>query len=373
MRIICEKNELLASVQTISPAVQYKGTLPILSNFLIETAKNKIKISSTDLEISVKCYMKGEVVEEGGITVHARRFTDIVKEFVNNEIEIRSDETNCINIKSGKSKFILAGISKTEYPPMPKLSVDDEVFLLRKDIFVSMLKKTIFAVSRDSQKYVLNGICFILDSDFRMIATDGKRLAYAATKEIKTNKKRKEAIVPTKAADSILKILSHDSKSEYIKIAVTDNQLVIEVSDVIFFSTLIEGTFPNYEQVIPKKNDFEVKLNVKNTFTAVKQVAILTADKILADKSTAIRLCFGSNVLRISASTTGLGSGEVELEIDYKGKSTEISFNPNFLKEALQNINEDFIVFKFNDYLNPAIMYPEIDRNYFYVIMPMRI
>jgi DNA polymerase-3 subunit beta len=376
MKVICGKDELNRGIQIISPISSSKSTLPVLSNFLFETENGKIKLSSTDLEIAVKCYIKAEILEEGSITIPAKRFADIIKELSSeNEIEIRSDETNQININSGKSKFNLMGISKSEYPVIPNFP-DENNFTIKRELFTSMLKKTIFAASKDAQRYVLNGVYFILeDNILKMVSTDGRRLAYITAKEMQgiSHKTKIKVIVPTKAIADILRLLSSDIKADNIKIGIAGNQIALEIEDITFLSTLIEGAFPNYEQVIPKTSDIKVKLNVKDTLVAVKQMALLTADKVSSDRASAVKFYFNSNILRISASTAGLGSGEVELEIDYKATPTEINFNPNFVKEVLQNMDEESIIFEFKNSINPATIVPEKDKSYLCVVMPMRV
>lgn len=373
MKVVCGKEELLKGIQIVSPVASSKNTLPVLSNFLFKTDRDKIKLSSTDLEIAVQCHIKGEIIEDGGITIPAKKFADIIKELPSDEeIKIESNETNQINITAGKSKFNLMGISQTEYPVIPEFPKDNN-FTIKTEVFASMLKKTIFAVSKDAQRYVLNGVYFIIeDGKLKMIATDGRRLTYINTDKIKTDIKGK-AIVPTKAITDVLRLLSSDVKAETMQVGITGNQIAVGIEGIIFLSTLIEGIFPNYEQVIPKTSESKVKLNVKNTLAAVKQMAILTADKTSSDRSASVKFYFGSNLLKISASTAGLGSGEVELEINYKGEATEINFNPNFVKEVLQNIDEDFAIFEFKNSLNPVIIVPETDKNYLCVIMPMRV
>ncbi|MDR1663044.1 MAG: DNA polymerase III subunit beta [Endomicrobium sp.] len=376
MRVICGKEELSKGMQTVYFAASSKSILPILLNFLLETEDGKIKLSSTDLEIIVKCYIKGEILEEGSITIPTKKFSDIIKELsLENEINIRSNETNNqINITSGKSKFNLMGIPKNEYPATLDFPNENN-FTIKREIFVSILKKTIFAVSKDSQRYVLNGVCFVLEQDIlKIIATDGRRLAYTTTNEIKGIKLQTKikAIVPTKAIIHILKLLSSDIKTENIKIGITRNQIALEMEDITIISTLIEGIFPSYEQVIPKTSEISVRLNVKDTLSAVKQVALLVVDKISLDRPPAVKFHFNSNVLKISASTAGVGSGEVEVEVDYKAEPVEISFNPNFIKEVLQNIDEESIIFGFKNSLNPATIIPEKDKNYICVVMPMR-
>ena len=373
MKVICGKEELIKGIQIISPAPSSKNTLPVLSNFLFETKGNKIKLSSTDLEVAISCYVKGEIIKEGEITIPAKRFADIVKELSSdNEIEIRADEANHIDIISGRSKFNLMGISKTEYPVIPE-SPKESSFTVKKEIFASMLKKTIFAASRDSQRYVLNGVYFIVkDSQLKMVATDGRRLAYIKTIDIVQSGIEGKAIVPTKAIGNMLRLLSSDLKSENIQVGITNNRISVEIDDITLLSTLVEGLFPNYEQVIPKKPKLKVKLDVKNTLAAVRQMALLVDNPIPSDVSSSIKFHFSPNLLRISASSAGIGSGETELEIEYKSEVAEINFDPKFIKEVLQNIDEDFLIFEFTDSLNPALMFPEKHRDYLCVVMPMR-
>jgi DNA polymerase-3 subunit beta len=369
MKVLCGKEELLKGISVILPVVSAKSTLPVLANFLFETEGNKIKLSSTDLEIAVKCYIKGEIIEEGSITIPAKSFADIIKE-VSGDVEIRSDETQ-INIKSGKSKFTLMGIASSDYPVIPQFPKENN-FDIKKDVLSSMLKKTVFAVSKDSQRYVLNGVYFIAEEGkIKMVSTDGRRLAFI--EEDLSSKIKGKAIVPTKAVNDMLRLLSADGTDETVKLGLSDNQIALEVDGINFISTLIEGTFPNYEQVIPKKSDNKIKLNVKETLQAVRQMALLTQSKMSSDRSAAVKFTFDANIMRVSASTTGLGSGEAELSIEYSGKSAEINFNPGFIKEVLQNMDSDSVNFEFSNALNPAVISPEKDKNYICVVMPMRV
>ncbi|MDR1418211.1 MAG: DNA polymerase III subunit beta [Endomicrobium sp.] len=372
MKVICGKDELMKGLQIVSPVASSKNTLPVLSNILFETNTDKIKLSSTDLETAVQCYIKGEIVEEGAITIPAKRFADIIKELSSDQtIEITADDTNQINVISGKSRFNLMGISQKEYPIIPEFPKDNNI-IIKKDILTTMIKKTIFAVSKDAQRYILNGIYVIIErNNLKMVSTDGRRLAYIED-NIQTNIKGK-AIVPFKAMADILRLLISEVNSETIKLGLTNNQIALDMDGITFLSTLIEGAFPSYEQVIPKTNESKAKLNVKNTLAAVKQMALLTADKVSSDRSAAVKFYFSSNNLKISVSTAGVGSGEVELEIKYTGEPTEINFNPNFIKDVLQNIDEEFAILEFKNALNPTKISPENAKNYLCVVMPMRI
>ena len=371
MKVICAKDELIKGMQIVQPIISSKITLPVLSNFLFETEQDKIKLSATDLEIGVTCYIKAEIIEEGAITIPAKRFSDIVKEVAECNIEIREDETNQINIKANKSKFSIMGIEKKEYPALP-LFDKENIFTIKKQVLNSMLKKTIFAVSKDSQRYVLNGVYFTVeDGIIKAVSTDGRRLSYISMEGVGKEIKGK-VIIPTKAVLDILRLVSSNDKIEDVQICLSDNLMTIMIGDITFQTKLIEGVFPNYEQVIPKKTMSKIKLNVANTMSAVKQMALLTGDKLVADRASSIKFSFEKNKMIVSANTVGLGSGEVEVEAEYSGEIFDINFNPNYIKDILQNVDDENIYFSYTASQNPVVITPEKDKNYLCVVMPMR-
>jgi DNA polymerase-3 subunit beta len=371
MKVICSKDELLKGMQLVQPVITSKATLPVLSNFLFETDGQKIKLSATDLEIGVNCYIKADVQKEGGITIPAKRFADIIRELPNGDIEIKADETKQINIKSAKSKFILMGIDKKEYPSLPEFPKDN-IIKIKTTTLSSILRKTIFAVSKDEQRYVLNGVFLIIEKgEIKAVSTDGRRLAYICEKGINAKISGK-SIIPTKAVADILRLIALNENIEEITLGFSDNQIAIEIGDITFQANLIEGVFPNYEQVIPKKANSKIKIKAEDMMAAVKQMAPLTNGKIASDKSSAIKLSFGKNKLAISANTAGLGSGETEIEIEYGGDQIDINFNPSYIKDILQNIEDKNVVFSYTTSQNPIVLTPENNENYICVVMPMR-
>lgn len=371
MKVICAKDELIRGMQIVQPVIASKITLPVLSNFLFETEKDKIKLSATDLEIGVTCYIKAEIISEGAITIPAKRFSDIVKEVAEGNIEIRSDETNQINIKANKSKFVLMGIEKKDYPTLPDFQKEN-IFSLKTQVLNSMFKKTIFAVSKDSQRYVLNGVCFIVeDGTVKAVSTDGRRLSYITMDGVDKTIKGK-VIIPTKAVSDILRLISSNDKIEEVQISLSDNLMTVMIGDITFQTKLIEGVFPNYEQVIPKKTMSKIRLNVADMMSAVKQMALLTGDKLVADRASSVKLSFEKNKMIVSANTVGLGSGEAEVETEYSGEVFDVNFNPNYLKDILQNIEDENIYFAYTTSQNPVVITPEKNKNYLCVVMPMR-
>lgn len=368
MKVICGKEELLRGTQIVQTVVSPRSTLPILSNFLFETDGQQIKLSSTDLEVGVTCSMKAEIVKEGSITIPAKRFGDIIRELpADKDIEIKADESNQISIKCGKSHFVLMGLPKSEYPVLPQFP-EEKTFKAQKSLLRTMFRRAAFAVSTDETRYVLNGVYLIAETGtLKLVATDGRRLAYIS-RECLDKKVLHKAIIPTKAVNEVQRIMSADEKDEDVVVGVTENQVAFKVGGVTILSRLIEGTFPNYEQVIPKKHEMQIKVNVKEALSAVRQMSLLTSDK-----ASTVKFLFARNLLRISASAQGLGSGEVELDIEHAGPNVEIAFNPSFLIDILKNIESDQVVFELTTALNPALLSPANDKDYLCVVMPMRL
>lgn len=368
MKVICSKDELVKGAQIVQTIVSPRSTLPILSNFLFETEDKRIKLSSTDLEVGVSCYIKGEIVNEGSVTIPAKRFGDIIRELPNDkDIEIKANEMNQINIRCGKSHFILMGLPKADYPVLPTFS-KEEMFNLSETMLKTILRRTSFAASTDETRYILNGVYILIEKGLlKVVATDGRRLAYINTNNIDKNIKQK-AIIPTKAVNELQRVLSSENGKSGVNVGISDNQIVFNVDSVTVISRLIEGTYPNYEQVIPKSNDLKIKMKTKDTLSAVKQMALL-----VSDKTSVVKFLFGKNVLKMSASAQGLGSGEVELDVEHSGKNLEIAFNPAFLIDILKNIDEDEFFIELTSSLNPAVVKPSNNKDYLCVIMPMRV
>jgi DNA polymerase-3 subunit beta len=375
MKLICEKEELLKGLNMAYPAISTKGTVPVISNFLLSAENEKVKILATDLEISIQSYARAEIVEEGAITIPAKKLVDIVKEFQSEkEIDIRTDEGNKIVLRCGKSRFILNGLPKEDFPKIPNFPKENSI-AIKNSMLIDMFKKTVFAASKDSQRYILNGVYCVLSNDkIEMAATDGRRLSYIWTTDSKISaKENSKIIIPTKSVNEITKILSSNVKSESCEIGFNDNYLSVKVDDMVFSSSLIEGIFPNYEQVIPKDTDFKVRLNSADTLAATRQMALLTDNRSVADRASAVKFSFFEDKLTISAAAAGVGDGETELDIEYREKKCEISFNPDFIKEILQNTDKEFMNFYFSDSMKPAILKPEPEQNYLCVVMPMRV
>jgi len=266
------------------------------------------------------------------------------------------------------------GLPKEDYPVLPKFKTDGE-FLFDRKLLSEMIKKTIFSVSQDETRYVLCGIHFRVEKGkIKMVSTDGRRLSYIS-KDIEIDKKKEaKATIPTKAVNELNRIISQVGTKEEteeagkVKISIEENQVGFMIDDTVLISRLIEGHFPNYEQVIPRKSDIKLKINTEELLQATKRVALLTTEK-----SNSIKYSLKKNKLIISANTEGLGEARDVVGIDYAGEEMEIAYNPQFLIDVLRNIGCEEVFLELTNSLNPCLIRPTTEEDYISIVMPMRI
>lgn len=373
MRIICSKQNLLQGVETVQMAVSSKITLPILSNFLLETEKDKIKLSGTDLEVGICTFTPVEITKPGNITIPAKKFFEIIRELPDEKIEINTDESNRITIICAQSRFLINGLSKEDYPLLPEFK-EDKAITLPKKTLEKMLKKTSFAVSTDETRYVLNGVCLIFDNtQIKMVATDGRRLAYIS-EELNPDAtvgvgKQMQVIIPTKAANQLMHLLT-ESGEETVKVSIGENQIGFKINNTILISRLIEGNFPNYEQVIPKNYVLQLKLNTKEFLQVTKRVSLL-----VSDKGGSVKYDLKGNILRVSSISPGIGEAEEKMVAQARPENLqlEIAFNPTYVLDVLKVIDSEETYLELTSSLNPGVIRPSSKEEYLCVLMPMRL
>jgi len=368
MKINCATEELAKGVQTIQSALSARTTLPILLNFLMETENSKVKLVSTDLQMGVKHYIKAEIENEGSLTVPAKKFADILHTLPSgNDIFLSMDDESRMTIKCGRSRFVISGTPKSEYPVLPDFNKKN-AFDVPASELGAMIKKTIFAASSDETRYVLNGVHWVgLGGDLEMVATDGRRLALAK-KNLLPKDKEFKATIPTKILQELLRLLGNlEDSDERILVALTDNQVAFQTKNTTMLSRLVEGNFPNYEQVIPAKKDITIEASTKDLVTITKQAALCSQDR-----SGSVKFQLRKGALHVSAASQTLEFDD-EIPVDYKGDDFLIAFNPQYVVDGLKAISEDKIVLSLTTPVNPALIEPAGDApDYKYVVMPMR-
>ncbi len=366
MDVKLTKGELQKGIQIVQNAVSQKSGLLILSNILFETIKdNKIRLTATDLEIGIVSTIDTQIQEDGAISIPAKKISEIVRELPNEEIHLLVKKNNQITIKCEKSVFKMMGLPKDEFPKVPELA-DRDILTLPQALLKTMLNMTSFAISKDESRYILNGILLVVtEGKLRLVATDGRRLA-TIEKEVPgiRGELYKKIIVPAKAVSELLRILKDDGE---VKISFSENQLSFALDDTLLLTRLIEGEYPNYEQVIPKQSQGKLKLNKDRFYCATKRASLFTTPD-----SQSIKLDVLKNKIIISKSSRDGSESREEMDCEYNGEEMTIGFNPTYLMDALKNIDEEEISFELTNPDKPGVMRAE-DNSYIYIILPMQL
>lgn len=369
MQIVCSKAELLKGIQIVQSAVSTKSTLPVLSNILIETKTNQLKLAATDLEVGVRCLIKAEIVKEGALTIPARTFSDFVKTLPENqEIKITTEDATRMELRSGKTRCVLLGLPKEDFPVLPEFPEDHAVSIESKTL-LDMIRKTAYAASNDETRYILNGVYFMLDKGTaRMVATDGRRLAFKAC-QVQEKKTDISVIIPSKAIREVERLLiSEGIATDTVKVSVTENQVAFKIAETVIISRLIDGNFPNYEQVIPKASSTKIQLASKDLMAMTQRAALGSGER-----GGAVKYSLEKGKLRAKGAAQGRVEVEDELPVEYDGPTIEIAFNPQFVMDALKNSDASQVWLEISTALNPGVLRPVGDSEMLSVIMPMRV
>jgi DNA polymerase III subunit beta len=362
MKVTVDKDVLIKGIDTIQNVISAKTTLPILSNFLLETQKDTLRLTATDLNIGISCVIPVDIQEPGLITIPTRRFSNIIKELSDNKIVINSKKNNIVIIETTSCQFKIIGLPAEEFPKLPEFK-DKEVIELEQSLLKQMLNHTSFAVSLDESRYILNGIMFkIHQNNITLVATDGKRLAIDNKKLANPAGKDINMIVPIKTIQELQRNLRDDGK---LSIIIGPNQALFELDGTVIISRLIEGEFPDYQQVIPAPADSKIKISREQFLLAIRRASLLSTPDYQAVKFEVFK-----NKLVLSKSTPDVGESREEVVIEYSGKEILIGFNPNYLIDALKNLNMETVELEISGSEKPGVI-----RNdgYVYIVLPMRL
>jgi len=363
MKFSIVRSKFLDGLQRIQNVVSGKGTLQILQNAMIQAEDNRLCMTTTDLDISERCYVECEIEEAGSTTLPIRRLTSIIRELDEGKIMIEVNEDDVATVQAGSSYFKIIGMSVRDFPPVP---ATEGKFCYRVDqgVLREMLRKTSYAISQDETRRVLNGVLMAFkDNKLTMVATDGRRLALVEHEIEFPPEAEAELILPNKAVSELMRLLGNEGD---LKVYAQKNQTVFEIGTTMVSSKLIDGVYPNYRQVIPGACDERVVIEREALLSALRRVSVVTTDK-----SNAMRLTFSANQLTISINTPDVGEGRDTVPVKYAGKEISIIFNPEYVMDPLKNIDEDEVFLEMNDGHSPALLKCKVP--FLYVLMPLRI
>jgi len=363
MQFETKKDAFLKVLQTIQNAISTKNTLPILSNLLMETSEDNIKITATDLDIGISSILPIKPKEQGSITIPAKKLIDIIKELPDNDISVLLKKNNIVFIDCDKAHFKIVGLPKEEFPQLPAFK-DKEIINIPQKLLKEMISLTSFAVSHDETRYVLSGILFVIkDKYIRLVATDGRRLAFMEKALQDKAAAEKKVIIPSKTLNELYRVLNDEGS---VKIIFGENQVFFDIGSTKIISRLIEGEFPNYEQVIPKEIKQKIKIKREDFLSATRRASIFTDQDSLA-----VKLEISKDKMIISKSVPYMGEAREELNIEYNGKNLTVGFNPMYLIDVLKSLNQEEIEFQIEDADKPGVI--RMGQEYVYVVLPMQI
>lgn len=373
MHVRLDKETFVGALGLVQGVVETKKTLPILSHLLLEATEGGVSLFGTDLDVGLRSFMDAETVKPGAVAMSAKKLYEIGRELPEAPVDLQADAECVVTIRCHRAQFKIKGLPKEEFPALPEVRRDGGI-ALEKARFRDMIRKTLFAVSSDQTRYTLNGILFqVGKEDARMVATDGHRLALAKVPrgEVKGDGSlealgRDGILIPKKAMGEVLKVTRDDGGE--VQLRFSENQVVIEQGRTVLMARLIEGQFPNYDQVVPQGAG-----RVAAVDRELLQGALRRTSAILGDRMTPTEIDFHPGKLIVSCKNLDLGEAEEDLEAEYAGERVAIGFNARYLLDFLGAIEAPRVLVRITDPLSPALFQPADDPSYSCVIMPMRL
>lgn len=375
MKVKIEKAELQSLLSKTQNIVEKRNSMPVLVNVLLEAKAGKLKVYATDLEISLTDEVNAEVIEPGQAAIEAKRLFQIVKELQDGMVYLTKKSNHWLELKQDKTKVNIVGVNVEEYPIFPT-NYSQNFVKFNAQVLRDMIEKTIYSVSNDETRYHLNGVYFEQSKkgtglQYRMVATDGHRLSLvdrsAEGTEMSVPTQAAGVIIPRKGINEIRKLLELNPDGA-IEMSIEGAQLVVRQVSTVLFIRLIEGKYPNYQQLIPQTLKKKIRVPRGKLVSSLKVAALLANEK-----SRGVTLTVENGVLEISSNNPDLGDAKEEVLVDYTGENLKIGFNARYLLDVLNSISEDQVDIELNDQLSPGLIRPEGDRDYTCIIMPMRI
>jgi len=376
MKVNVNQQKLAHSVNMVSRAVSPRSTLPVLSNILVKTDDGRLRLSATNLELGITCWINAHVEIEGAITVPARTFTDLISNLPSDKVSLTLDHsTQTLNVRCGTSETNIKGIDAEEFPPIPKPNLEEGV-MLNVATFKDMVQQVAFAASTDEARPVLTGVLLKLDGEhISMAATDGFRISIREDDISNPVSPPIEAIIPARALVELARIIGSGDESMTMTFPPDRGQVIFHMDNLELASQLIEGSFPDYRAIIPPNFKTHTLLSTSGLLKACKQAEIIAREgtnvpqlNIIPDSEDS-----APSTLEISARSEQTGSSEVKVDASIDGVPLLVAFNVRFLREALEVIKSDNVILETNAANTPGLIRAPGDEHFKHIIMPMHI
>jgi DNA polymerase-3 subunit beta len=373
MEITVSKAELLRELSATQGVVERKTTIPILSNYLFEAGADRLSLTATDLDLSLRTSCNAKVKKEGSCTIPARKLHDYVKLLPDADITIKLLENHWVSIRCGRSNTKMVGMARSNFPSLPVFPTAG-VVKIPAQVLRGMIARTSFAIANEESRYTLNGALMVLKPEsITMVATDGHRLAHVerSNEKFEGISGEMKTLVPKKAMDELRSLVdSAGSDVETIEFAKDESTLFFRIGPRLLTSRQLTGQFPNYEAVLPKDNSKSILLHGDDLGSAIARVA-----QFADERSRAVRLKLENGELKLSASSTETGESEDSIETDYNGETLTIGFNAQYITDFLKAAGVGDVRLELKDSQSAGQLRPAEgeDYKYRYIVMPMRI
>ena len=363
MKFKIVRSKFLEGLKSVQNIVAAKGSLPILQNVLMEAGENRLVMTTTDLDISIRSSVECEIVESGATTLPVKLLFNSISKAAEGEIVVEVDDKERATITAGSAKFKLAGLPEADFPRLPK-DEDAYAYEIPQATLREMFRKVSYAASQDDTRRTLKGVLMSFkDSKLTMVATDGRRLALVENEIEFPKDVEKDIVLPSKAVQELQRSLNGE---EIASVMIQKTQVSFKLGNITIYSKLMDDVYPNYRQVIPKETVEKITIDRQLLLDALDRASVMTMDEAHSTK-----LIFSEGKLTVTSAASDIGEAKDEVAIKYAGEPIEIIFNPSYVMDPRKAIDDDEITINLNNGHSPAVIKCSIP--FLYVLMPLRI
>jgi len=385
MKIVCSQESLLRGIQTVQKGISSRIGLPIYNGILFEANEdNKVHLFATDLEIGIDCYIPAQVITAGSTVIPNRIISELIKKFPEGNIEIECLNDNITTIRENSSNYKILGFSAEEFSNFPEIKIKSKTKINQK-LFKETIQQVIFATSRDENRNFLSGALFkIIDNKIEVVTTDSHRLSLKNIKPTNIENPSMEGvevIIPYRALLELSKLLS-DNEEVFTEVKIGEKQIIFilfpdgQKNSIRIYSRLIEGQFPDYQQIIPNLFKTEIKVNTEDFKDKMERISLFVKEDLNTVKIEAVNKEDNQEEGRceiiLKAENPSTGEASEKISCFKKGEDITITFNADYILDVLKIIKTENTIIKMNDPLNPVIITPDEDKDYTYILMPVR-
>ena len=369
MDVSLSRPKLFKELQYINSVVERKTTVPILANVLLETVGNTLRVTVTDLDVTLRCNCEASVKVSGTLTVSARKFFDIVRFAPEDaEIHLKTNADDWLEISYERSRFKLATLAKSNFPDIGEVS--GKTVMLEPAVVRGMISRCVFAITQEESRYTLNGALAVMNrGGITLVATDGHRLVLVRREfDLSSLVDEVRVLIPKKALVEVLKLADEPVAS--LEFGIGEKQLFFKIGERLLISRILSGEFPNYEMVIPKENNRRIVVRTADFVDSLRRVSVL------ADELThAVKLSVSEGQVELSSTNSEVGQAKETIAVEYEGESVDMGFNAHYLLDFLLVLESEQVVLDLRDSETQGLLHPHEDGEYLhqYVIMPMSI